>query len=176
VGTAITLAVRLLVPLVILRRPLLGGVLAIFADLSDIAIFNLWGWPPWPYHQLDKALDIYYLALEVWVARRWAATERRVAFALFGYRLVGVVLFESLGWRSAMMIFPNVFEWWFLLVLLRDRFRPSYTFTPARTAGWLFVLLVPKLGQEYALHGARWLDQWVLSDVVRAVWGRLTGR
>lgn len=37
-------------------------------------------------------------------------------------------------------------------------------------------LLVPKLGQEYALHGVRWLDQWVLSDVVRAVWSRLTGR
>lgn len=175
-GTAITLAVRLLVPLVILRRPLLGGLLAIVADLSDIVIFNVWGWPLWPYHQLDKALDIYYLALEAWVARRWAPVERVVALTLFGYRVAGVAVFESLDWRPAMMLFPNVFEWWFLLVLLRDRYRPGQVLTPTRAAAWLVALLIPKLGQEYALHGAQWLDQWVLADVVSAVWHRLTGR
>jgi hypothetical protein len=169
------LAIRLLIPLVILRRPLLGGVLAIVADLSDIAIFNVWGWPPWPYHQLDKALDVYYLTLEAWMARRWAATERNVALSLFAYRLAGVAVFESLGWRPAMMLFPNVFEWWFLLVLLRDRYRPGYVFTAARTAVWLVALLVPKLGQEYLLHGVRWLDRWVLSDVARTLWRRLIG-
>ena len=63
-GTVIVLVVRLVVPLLILRRPLLGGLLAIVADTCDIVAFNIWGWPPWPYHLLDKALDWYYLALE----------------------------------------------------------------------------------------------------------------
>jgi hypothetical protein len=109
------------------------------------------------------------------VAYDAALSERRTAIGLFGYRLVGVVLFEATGWRAAMIVFPNVFEWWFLLVLLRDRYRPDYRLTVARAAGWVLGLLVPKLGQEYALHVAQWLDQWVLADVVRAGWRRLTG-
>jgi len=174
VGGLIAAVVRLLVPLIILRRPLLGALLSIVADTCDIVIFNVWGWPPWPYHQFDKALDLYYLSIEVWVARRWLPIERWTATGLFGYRLVGVVLFELTGWRAAMIVFPNVFEWWFLLVLLRDRYRPEYRFTAGRAAGWVLGLLVPKLGQEYALHVAQWLDRWVLADVVRAGWRRLT--
>lgn len=174
-GWTIAAVVRLLVPLIILRRPLLGALLSIVADTSDIVIFNIWGWPPMPYHQFDKAMDLYYLGIEMWVAARWAPIERWTATGLFGYRLVGVVLFEATGWRAAMITFPNVFEWWFLLVLFRNRYRPEYRFTPARAAGWVLALLVPKLGQEYALHVAQWLDRWVLADVVRAAWQRLTG-
>jgi hypothetical protein len=174
-GTVVVFAVRLGLPLLILRRPVLGGFLAILADLSDIPIFNIWGWPPWPYHQLDKALDVYYLALEAWVARRWAPWERGIALGLFAWRLAGVAAFELTGWRGAMLVFPNLFEWWWLLVVLRDRFRPGYHLTPRRSAVWLLVLLVPKEAQEYALHGAQWLDHYVLSDVVRSLWRRLTG-
>jgi len=175
VGGLVAAVVRTLVPLVILRRPLLGAVLSIVADTCDIVIFNLLGWPSVPYHSWDKAFDLYYLTIELWVARRWLPLERWTAFVLFGWRLVGVVLLESLGWRAALIVFPNLFEWWFLLVLCRDRWRPAYRFTPARTAGWLVALLVPKLGQEYALHVARYLDRWVLADVVRSFWHRLTG-
>jgi hypothetical protein len=165
----------LLVPLIMFRRPLLGAVLSIVADTSDIVIFNLWGWPAAPYHQWDKAFDLYYLGIELWLTRRWGRPERAVAFGLFGWRLIGTVLLEGLGWRATLMAFPNLFEWWFLLVLLRDRYRPDYRFTRARTVAWLVALLIPKLGQEYALHVARWLDQWVFADVVRSLWHRLTG-
>jgi len=102
--------------------------------------------------------------------------ERRVSFALFGWRLIGVVLLEGLGWRTTLFLFPNVFEWWFLLVLLRDRYRPGYRLTGARTAAWLLVLLVPKLGQEYVLHVGQYLDRSVLADLARSLWQSLTGR
>ena len=174
-GTVVVLVVRLLVPLLILRRPLAGALASIVADTCDIVAFNLWGWPPWPYHSLDKALDLYYLAIELWVSRRWAAPERTVAAVLFWWRVAGVALLEAAGLRWTLILFPNVFEWWFLLVLGRDRWRPGYRFTRVRTTGWLLALLVPKLGQEYALHVARWLDQWVLADVVRSLLRRLSG-
>jgi hypothetical protein len=170
VGVLIVLVLRLGVPLLLLRRPLAGAIASIVADTCDILVFNLWGWPPWPYHQLDKALDLYYLTIELWVSRGFPPLERRVAGALFAWRAIGVLLLEALGWRAALIAFPNVFEWWFLLVLLRARWRPGDVLTPRRAAGWLLVLLVPKLGQEYALHVARWLDQWNLTDVARSAW------
>jgi hypothetical protein len=42
------------------------------------------------YAQLDKWLDLYYLALELVVARRWVELmPRRTASVLFPWRLVG---------------------------------------------------------------------------------------
>jgi hypothetical protein len=91
-------------------------------------------------------------------------------------RLVGVVLLEGLGRRATLFLFPNVFEWWFLLVLLRNRYRPHYQMTRGRTIGWLFALLIPKVGQEYVLYVGRYLDRWVLADLVRTLCHTVTGR
>jgi hypothetical protein len=173
VGTTIALAVRLLVPLTILRWPLASGVLSIAADTIDIVIFNVWGFPSWGYQEFDKALDLYYLALEAIVVQRWAGFERGVASALFLWRLLGVALFELTGWRATLLVFPNVFELYYLLVLGVRRFVPAYELTPARTAAWLPALLVPKLAQEYLLHYARVLDDLVLFDVIEDWWSRL---
>lgn len=115
-GTVVTLVVRLLVPLLIFRRPLLGGVLSIVADFSDLVFFNLWGWAPWDYQQFDKLLDLYYLTLELIVAQRFARLPRIVASILFAWRLIGVAVFEVSGQREVLMVFPNLFEGWFLLV------------------------------------------------------------
>lgn len=169
-GPGIALTVRLIVPLTILRWPLAGGILSIAADTCDIIIFNIWGFPSWDYQHFDKGLDLYYLTLEVIVAQRWSGFERTVASALFGYRLVGVVLFEVTGFRFALFLFPNIFEVYFLLVLATARFVPRYALTRPRTFGWLALLLIPKLMQEYLLHSAKVLDDLVLFDVIRDLW------
>lgn len=169
-GVAVCLAVRLLVPLLIFKKPLLGGVLSIVADFSDLVIFNIWGWPPWDYQQFDKLLDVYYLTIELIVAQRFARLPRLVASGLFGWRMVGVAAFEITGWRPVLMIFPNLFELWFLFVVAVARFRPHYELTGRRTAGWLLVLLVPKLLHEYLLHVARALDDIVLFDLIGDLW------
>lgn len=169
-GGVIAIGVRLLVPLLILRRPLLGGLLAIVADTCDIVIFNVWGFPSWDYQQFDKLLDHYYLTLELVVAQRWLPMPRMVASGLFAWRTIGVIAFETLAWRAGLLVFANLFEVYFLAILVVARLRPGYQFTGRRTALLLVALLLPKLLQEYLLHVARVLDNLVLFDVIKGLW------
>src|SRR3954467_8979986 len=97
---AIVLA-RLLLPLLIPRVPLVI-LAALVLDALDNSIL---GWftavdlgPDGSYQSVDKALDIYYLAIAyLSMLRNWTSvTAFRVGQALFYYRLVGVLAFEFL--------------------------------------------------------------------------------
>ena len=55
-------------------------------------------------------------------------------------------------------------------MLAARRWMPAYPLTPPRTAMALGIILVPKLGQEYALHYARWLDNLVAFEVISDAW------
>lgn len=178
-GTVLVLVVRLVVPLTIVRWPLWGGLLSIAADTVDILLLQLWGFPSFiGYHELDKLLDVYYLTIEVIVAQGWPGLPRTIASVLFAYRLLGVALFEVTGERVMLFVFPNLFEWFFLLCAYLRAYRPAYVLTGRVAALWLAALLVPKMAQEYALHSAKFLDDLVaveiISDVFSAVadWGR----
>jgi hypothetical protein len=164
VGVLIVLAVRLSVPLLIFRRPLLGGVLSFLADAADLVVFNAFGFPD-DYQRLDKGLDLYYLSIEMIVALRWAPLPRNVAGVLYLWRVAGAVLFEVTGSRWVLLLFPNLFELWWLLVVIKGQ-----DLSRRATAVWLVVLLVPKLVHEYVLHVWRVLDRYTLVDVVSAVW------
>jgi len=172
-GQTVVVALRLVVPLLIFRRPLLGGVLSMLLDATDVIIVEVFG----PggmggrYHQLDKVLDLYYLSFEAWVSRAWVAVlPRTTSLALFGWRVLGVGLFELSGARWLLFLFPNLFEHWFLFVLARNRWFPGVRLDSwRRIAAWLLVLLVPKLGQEYLLHVAEaqpwsWFKENVLGE------------
>ena len=168
--TLIIVLIRLIVPLTIFRWPLAGGVLALVADALDIvlaSLIDLGGL--WSYHSLDKYLDTYYMGIEAVVAQRWAALPRWTATALFGYRLIGVVLFEATNIRLFLFFFPALFENFYLFYAALRRFWPDYDLTPKRLAFWLAVLLVPKMVQEYVIHYARWLDDVVAVDVIEDV-------
>ncbi len=163
--TLIVVLLRLIIPLSILRWPFFGGLAALIADGLDIVLATLLDLGGlWNYHELDKYLDTYYLTLEVIVAQRWEALERWTATALFIYRVIGVLLFESTGNRLFLFYFPALFENFFLFNAGRLRFVPQYELTPRRLVMWLGILLVPKMIQEYAIHYQRWLD-----DVVAVV-------
>jgi hypothetical protein len=106
------------------------------------------------YAQIDKWLDTYYLAIEAIVVRRWPETLlRRTAWALFGWRLIGVVLFEMTAVRPLLVVFPNLFENFYLYVLVVRRWFPRLLpARPVTVALVLVVLLIPKEFQEYVLH------------------------
>jgi hypothetical protein len=179
--TFIVIVIRLLVPLSILRWPLVGALLSLLVDALDIVIATLLerelGLPDlWRYHQLDKYLDTYYLSLEAIVAQRWLGLPRVIATALFAYRVIGVVLFEVTDIRVFLFFFPALFEFFFLFYTAVQRFLPAYELTPRRLAMWLAVLLVPKMAQEYFIHYQRALDDVVAVDVIEDVAGAILDR
>lgn len=170
--TLLIVLIRLIVPLTIFRWPLAGGLLALLADaLLDAVLasfIDLGGL--WDYYRLDKYLDTYYLTIALIVAQRWEPLPRWTATALFAYRLIGVALFEATGIRPFLLLFPNLFEHFFLFYAVLLRFFPRYDLTERRLAMWLVILLIPKMAQEFVLHYARPLDDVVAADLIKDAW------
>jgi hypothetical protein len=169
--------VRIAGSLPVLRWPLAGGLLAILVDLSDLLLrdtLHLGGIPD--YQSFDKWIDQVYMAAFLVVALSWSGVERRIAVALYVFRMVGFVAFEMTGWRPVLLVFPNVFELWFLLVAALHVFRPQHVWRPLTLALSLLLLTGIKEVQEWALHGARLFDGLSSLDFLDLLWRRLTDR
>jgi hypothetical protein len=108
------------------------------------------------------------------VALRWQGTARNVAVALYVFRLAGFFVFEVSDERALLLAFPNVFEFWFVLVAWLAHWRPEFAFSRRSTIVSLAILAVLKEFQEYALHFARWLDGFTAVEAVQAIWDWLT--
>jgi hypothetical protein len=149
---------RFVVPLFIPRYPLPAILAALVLDGVDQTIFQAFGYDPPGYQGYDKAMDVYYLAIAyLSTMRNWTSRPAvEVARFLFFYRQIGVVAFELSDWRPLLMIFPNTFEYFFIVY---EAYRLFWN--PARvglrrwivTAGviWVFV----KLPQEWWIHVAQ---------------------
>jgi hypothetical protein len=170
-GELIVIALRLVIPLMILRFPLAGGIVAMVLDALDVVLIELIGLGGFGGHypELDKALDSYYLTLELIVALGWSNAWARIpAVVLYVYRGIGVIAFESTHLRVMLFIFPNLFENWWLYIVIVARFFPRLYPRSARTVLVpLLILLVPKMVQEYLLHYAEvqpwdWIKHHVL--------------
>lgn len=180
-AVVIVIALRLVVPLSILRWPLAGGLVSMVLDAVDVilvdAIATVLGEPgefgPF-YAQIDKWLDLWYLSLELVVVRRWTdSIARPTATVLFGWRLIGVILFEVTGSRPLLVVFPNLFENLYLYILIVRRFAPKLEpRTWPQMALVLIVLFIPKAIQEYILH---WEElhpwQWLRERFIRPILG-----
>jgi hypothetical protein len=169
-------AFRVATSLPVLRWPLAGGLLAIGGDLADLLLRDLVDLGGiGDYQLLDKACDQVYLALFLVVALRWEGVERRVAVALYLYRLAGSVLFVMTGERAVLFLFPNVFEPWFIFVAaIHHRSRPLH-WTPARVGVVLAALTALKLVQEWALHVGQVFESMTSVQFLEELWRRLTG-
>ncbi len=152
---------RLLVPLLIPRCELVI-VVALVLDAVDNSLLAAFTdvdlGPDGPYQSVDKALDIYYLAIAyATMLRNWTSHAAfRIGQFLFYYRLVGVALFELLDVRAMLLVFPNTFEYFFIVyALIALRWEPS-SWSPRF---WLWTAIVlwvcVKLPQEYWIHIAQ---------------------
>jgi hypothetical protein len=169
-------AFRIAGSLPVLRWPLAGGLLVLVVDLADLLLrdaLDLGGIPD--YQSLDKWLDQVYMGCFLVVALRWQGVERTVAVALYTFRLVGFVAFELSGDRNLLLLFPNVFELWFLAVAAIHRFRPGFRWTGVRLIAVLAAVTAIKLLQEWALHGGRIFDGFSSIDAIDGVWRWITG-
>ena len=168
-------AVRLAGSLPVLRWPFAGGILALLVDQSDLFIMNLVHLGGvHDYQSFDKYLDQVYLLAFLAVAMRWTTPWRAVSLALYCYRLAGFVAFELTGERDLLLLFPNLFEFWFLLVAGLQAFQLQGRVTGRGFVALCAGLLALKLFQEYAIHYARWLDGFTAVEAVEAIWRWLT--
>ncbi len=169
--------VRVLGSLPVLRWAFAGATIAILVDLSDLFLFNLLGGGGLPgyYQRFDKVLDLVYMVTFLMVALRWRGLAREIAVALFAFRMVGFVLFEAADSRAVLLLFPNVFEFWFLYVAAVLHWRPAHVVGSREAVLVLVPLTAAKLFQEYALHNARWLDGFTAVEAVEAIWDWATG-
>ncbi|HMO54993.1 MAG TPA: hypothetical protein PJ994_10855 [Tepidiformaceae bacterium] len=173
-GEMVVVSLRIIVPLLILRFWFTGGIVAMLLDAGDVVItdaLNIGGFGD-HYAELDKVLDSYYLALELIVAFGWRNSWARIpAVLLFFYRVVGVALFEVTGARIFLFLFPNMFENWWLYVVIVMKWFEALVPHNWRTV-WvpMVILLVPKMIQEYILHFAevkpyRWIKDNILGPI-----------
>ncbi|TMB62276.1 MAG: hypothetical protein E6J24_05985 [Chloroflexi bacterium] len=127
------------------------------------------------YQRLDKVCDLAYMFVFLVVSLRWVGLERSVAVALFAFRMVGDAVFEWSGERLVLLVFPNVFEFWFVAVAAWHHYRPGRPLASRQAALALVALLLGKEAQEYFLHYDRFLDQFSAFDAVIGIWRWITG-
>ena len=159
-----------------LKWPLAGGLLAIFVDLTDLfwfQVLDLGGVPD--YQMFDKLADQVYLAVFLIVALRWSGPERAISVVLYAFRIAGFVLFELTGERAVLLVFPNVFEFWFLFIAALHHFRPVMAWNRLRLAAVLVPLIGAKEVQEWALHWARLFDNTTFLDALEQIRRWLVG-
>jgi hypothetical protein len=161
--------IRIAGSLPVLRFALAGGILAVLIDLSDLLLrdaLDLGG--VGDYQRLDKVLDQVYMATFLVAALRWRGLERNVAVGLYVWRLIGFVAFELIGDRALLLLFPNVFEFWFLAVAALHH-RRDFSWTRTRAVVLLVVLTALKELQEWALHFAKLFDGQSSLDFLESV-------
>lgn len=187
--------VRVLGSLPVLFFPFPGAIIAMLTDQSDLFLMNLiHAGGVRDYQEFDKLLDQVYMLTFLIVALRWQGIPRTIAVGLYIYRVIGVITFEVTGERDILIIFPNLFEFWFVFVAGVKFFHlealpvgqgPSpdngrlanlvpFRYSTAQLATVIPVLLAVKMFQEYALHVGRWLDGFTAVEAVEAIWRFLT--
>jgi hypothetical protein len=157
IALALIVAVRVLVPLLVLRWPFWGALLCIAGDAFDTIVIDLLRAEPFgnSYHAADKLFDTYYLSIEVWVAfRRWVdALARRTALTLYVLRLAAAILFELTHTRQLFLVGANIFENFYIYVAGRLELDSSYRIANVRRLALILLFVgAPKLLQEYVMH------------------------
>jgi hypothetical protein len=172
---AVFVAFRVLTALPTLRWPFAGGLFVLVTDFSDLFLMNAIGGIE-DYQRLDKLCDLAYMLVFLKVALGWSGLERTVAIGLFAYRMIGEVVFELTADRWTLLVFPNVFEFWFIAVAALHHYRRGATLSRRDAAIAFVALLLGKEAQEYFLHFDRFLDSFTAFDAVTGLWRTLFGR
>jgi len=169
-------AVRIAGSLPVLRWPFYGALLAMAVDQSDLFIMNLVDLGGVnDYQTFDKYLDqVYLLAFLAVALTRWRGYERGVSVGLYAYRFAGFVAFALTRARSVLLLFPNFFEPWFVLIAGRHEFQLEQRLSGRRFVWVCVALAALKLTQEFTVHYLKLLDGFTAVEAVEAVWDFIT--
>ena len=135
--------IRITGSLFTLKWAFIGSIFAVFIDLSDLFLqdfLDMGGIRN--YQAFDKILDVFYMSI-------------------FLFRLLGLLIFEITQDRIFLLLFPNIFEFWFVLVTGLKLFMKEKTILKPRIIIIsLFISGVLKIFHEWVLHGIKFFDQW----------------
>jgi hypothetical protein len=151
-------ATRFILPLWIPLFPLPAILGCLIVDAADQPIFQTFTHVDLSsYQSYDKALDIFYLSIAMLTMyRNWKSRPAiEVGRVLFYLRLVGVLAFETTGWRWLLFLLPNAFEYYFIFY---EAIRSRWTPTRLRAHFYIVsaaVIWILKLPQEYWIHIAK---------------------
>lgn len=152
----VSLLVRLLVPLLIFRWRFTGYLAAILADSwGDCLLVDLLGGSFGSganYQAFDKWLDLYMITIAVIVSLRFAKIEKWTSVILYSIRVIGVILFEITQLQTLLVFFPNVFDFFFLFIVIVKKFWPNFRLTKKNIWLVLIALTISKSIQEVSLH------------------------
>ncbi len=161
---------RFVLPLLIPYYPLPAVVACLILDGVDQTIFQLFGHDPPNYQSYDKAMDVFYLSMAyLSTLRNWESMPAfRIGWFLYFYRLAGALAFELTHARWLLLVFPNVFEYFFIAYeTIRSRWKPVNLLVGWWLSAAAVIWVVVKLPQEYWLHVAQ-LD--VTEEMSRHHW------
>lgn len=134
----------------------MGGLAALILDAQDQNILRFFGSDVLlggRYQEIDKLLDLYYLSFEFLVSLKWTDKLARAASKwLFFLRVLGIAMFEITGLGFILLIFPNIFEYFYLFYIFTKNSIPNFKLTAKKLALILILLGIPKLWHEYILH------------------------
>lgn len=160
--------VRIFASLIVFKFNLLGGLLVILIDFSDLFMMNLISLGGVQnYQALDKLLDLFYISFFLIISLRWKKALRNISIGLFVFRIFGFILFEIFEERFILFFFPNIFEFWFIGIAFLNRYKIFPTTNKIIIV--LSVSLILKLTQEYILHVWKFLDNYRAVDVAKAI-------
>jgi hypothetical protein len=141
-GLFFVLMLRLFAPLTIFKWPLLGGLFSIFVDVIDRNIMDFFGWGTFDfkyYHLGDKTLDMYYLFYEFLILLYWNdIVARKIGVALFIWRFLGFLAFVLTGYQPILFFAPNIFEFFFLFVLIHKKYIQLISLSTVCFYGWYY--------------------------------------
>ena len=154
-GWLVSSLIRLVIPFSIFVWPFWGSVASVLADIFDVVIEDLLGVRDFSlYNQIDKFWDTYFYIIQALVARKWKnQLAQKIAWGLLAYRFIGVVIYELWPQRWLLMVFPNVFIWFFLFYVFTTRLlQKDFITSPSNALFWVVLFAIPKIYQEYLFH------------------------
>lgn len=104
------------------------------------------------YHLFDKWLDLYMITIAAIVSLRFKKLEKYTCLVLFVIRAIGIILFEMTNNHLFLIIFPNIFEFFFVFITFTKIFWKKFELTKKNIIWVLLIISVPKIILEIIFH------------------------
>ncbi|MCL5970711.1 MAG: hypothetical protein M1450_04395 [Patescibacteria group bacterium] len=148
--------IRLIIPLIIFKFPLLGVLISMYIDGQDWHFLDLQTQSQREFYRIwDKIADLYYLSLAFITTFFWKdKIAKEIGKYTFALRLLGVILFIIFNQSFFLFLFPNFFEVYFIFYLVYRFFsKQDILFHSAKEIIIVVsVVLIPRLFAEYVFH------------------------